>query len=124
MYPRDIDVSRWQSTGIGTAQSVAPTRHFSFQNFDQAMRVAASPRLLTAGTNGAIRLHQSLDRFNTSPQRPVLPLLSRAAGDRHGRDSLPRDGMGRDVELWVVNRLFSCLSTSIETAGRSQGVEI
>lgn len=89
--------------------------HFSFHNFDQAMGVAVSPRQLAVGAKGQIWFLQ-----NNAQLAPSIEPAGRYDGCYLARTAHVTGGIHchemawggeRGDELWVVNTLFSCLST-------------
>lgn len=88
---------------------------FSFHNFDQAMGVAVSPQQVAVGAKGQIWFLQ-----NNSQLAPGLEPAGRYDACYLARSAHVTGGIHchemawggeRGDELWVVNTLFSCLST-------------
>jgi protein O-GlcNAc transferase len=89
--------------------------HFSFHNFDQAMGVAVSPRQLAVGAKGQIWFLQNNAQLAPSIEPAgkydacYLARTAHVTGGIHCHEMAW--GGPQEDELWVVNTLFSCLST-------------
>jgi uncharacterized protein (TIGR03032 family) len=105
-------VSTYQAgklVAIGVADG---SLHFSFHNLDQAMGVAVGPRRVAVGAKGQIWFFD-----NNSQIAPTLEPAGRFDACYLARSAHVTGGIHchemawSGDELWVVNTLFSCLST-------------
>jgi uncharacterized protein (TIGR03032 family) len=110
-------VSTYQAGKLGAISAVDGRLHFSFHNFDQAMGVAIAERRIAVGAKGQIWMlddNRQLAPSMAPPGRYDGCYLARTAhvtGGIHCHEmAFAGDGSPAD-ELWVVNTLFSCLST-------------
>ena len=89
--------------------------NFSFHNFDQAMGVAVSPQQVAVGAKGQIWFLQNNSQLAPSIEPAgqydacYLARSAHVTGGIHCHEMAW--GGERGDELWVVNTLFSCLST-------------
>ena len=108
-----LAVSTYQAGKLATIGVVENKLHFSFHNFDQAMGVAVSASHMAVGAKGQIWFLDN-NRSIASSLAPAgafddcyLARRAHVTGGIHCHEMAWSDG----GDLWVVNTLFSCLST-------------
>jgi uncharacterized protein (TIGR03032 family) len=106
-------VSTYAAGKLAVVSAINDQLDLKFNNFQQAMGVAVSPKYLAVGGQNLIWIMEnggSLSQQISQPGTNSVCYLTREAfvtGNIHCHEM----GWGRDGELWVVNTLFSCLCT-------------
>lgn len=105
-------VSTYQAGKVCVLGTRSGALELSFHNFDRAMGIAAGDDVLAVGTRGQI-----VQMFSApSVAKGLQPSGSRDAAFLARRSSITGDFHVHEMawsagELWVVNTMFSCLST-------------
>jgi uncharacterized protein (TIGR03032 family) len=108
-------VSTYQAGKLGVISSHQGKLQLAFHSFEQSMGVAASPQRIAVGTRGQVWFLQAAHDLGPRIEPPnthdgcFLARSSLVTGNIHIHDL----AWGQS-ELWVVNTLFSCLSTLSE----------
>jgi uncharacterized protein (TIGR03032 family) len=110
-------VSTYQAGKLGTIGVVDDRLHFSFHNFDQAMGIAVAPRRMAMGAKGQIWFLDNNRQLAPSIEPAeqfddcYLARTAHVTGAIHCHEIAWAGDGGPNDELWVVNTLFSCLTT-------------
>ncbi len=105
-------VSTYQAGKLGVISSHLGKLQLAFHSFEQSMGVAASSQRIAIGTRGQVWLlqaaHDLAPHIEPKGQHDAcfLARTSLVTGNIHIHDLA-----WGDSELWVVNTLFSCIST-------------
>ena len=110
-------VSTYQAGKLGAIGIEQERLHFSFHNFDQAMGIAVAPRRMAMGAKGQIWFLDNNRQLATGLEPAgrfdncYLTRSAHVTGGIHCHEMAWSGDGGPNDELWIVNTLFSCLTT-------------